>query len=150
MKQAITAAAAVLLCLCLSACGGKGGSFDPAADAQTLLDTQGVFSDAMTEIDADTACALYGIDPATVESCAVYGAAASAEELAVFAFTDDDAAQAGAELLGCRVADRADELRDYMPDELTKLDKAVVEVRGRSALLVIADDYTGVDAFLEG
>lgn len=152
MRRISALAAAAALCLTLSGCGGDtpSAAFDPAADAQTLLDAPGVFSGAMTEIGADTACALYGIDPATVDACAVYASTAGAEELAVFTFTDTDAAQAAAKQLGYRVEDRTDELRDYMPDELTKLDHAVVETRGASALLVIAADYTPVTAFLEG
>ena len=154
MKRVSVLSAAMALSLTLTACGGganvEGASFDPAADAQTLLDTQGVFSAAMVEIDAATACALYGIDAATVESCAVYASEGSAEELAIFAFADEDAAAAGARQLGYRVTDRTDELRDYMPGELTKLTGAVVETRGASALLVIAADYSQVTAFLEG
>ena len=152
MRNVSALAAALALCLTLAACGGENSPapFDPAADSRTLLDTPGVFSGAMVEIDGDTACALYGIDAATVDACAVYAAEGSAEELAIFTFPDDDAAQAGAKRLGYRVEDRADELRDYMPGELTKLSGAVVETRGASALLVIAADYTAVTAFLEG
>ena len=151
MRRISALAAALGLGLTLTACGGADvESFDPADDAQTLLSAPGVFSGAMVEVDADTACALYGIDAAAVEACAVYAAEGGAEELAIFAFTDSDAAEAGAKQLGYRVDDRAEELRDYMPGELTKLSGAVVETRGASALLVIAADYTSVTAFLEG
>ena len=135
MKKILFCLCAAALCLSLSACGGKKAApFDPERDAKTLQDASGVFGEALTEIDQATACALYGID----------------EELAIFTFSDETAAQTAGELLGYRVEDRKDELKTYLPDELPKLDKAVVQVRSNSALLVIAADYGPVDAFLDG
>jgi hypothetical protein len=151
MKKILFCLCAAALCLSLSACGGKKAApFDPERDAKTLQDASGVFGEALTEIDQATACALYGIDESTVTASAVYGSTTSAEELAIFTFSDETAAQTAGELLGYRVEDRKDELKTYLPDELPKLDKAVVQVRSNSALLVIAADYGPVDAFLDG
>lgn len=151
MKKFLFVLCAATLCMALAACGGKEAApFDPETDAKTLMDTSGVFSGALTEIDQAAACALYGIDESTVTASAVYGSTTSAEELAIFTFSDETAAQTAGELLGYRVEDRKDELENYLPDELPKLDKAVVEVRKNSALLVIAADYSGVDTFLGG
>ncbi len=149
MKKVLSVILSGARALSLPACGGGETAFDPAADAKTLLES-GAFSEALVEIDQTTACALYGIDEATVTGSAVYGATGCAEELAVFTFSDEDAAQAGAKQLGYRVEDRKEELADYMPGELPKLEKAVVETRGSSALLVIAADYAAVETFLEG
>ena len=85
---------------------------------------------------------------ATVTDSAVYGSTSSAEELAIFTFSDETSAQAAAQQFTYRVEDRRDELENYLPDELPKLDSAIVEVRGNSALLVIAADYGPVDVFL--
>lgn len=151
MKKFLSVLCAAILCIALAACGGKEAApFDPENDAKALMDTSGVFSGALTEIDQVTACALYGIDESTVTASAVYGSTTSAEELAIFTFSDETAAQTAGELLGYRVEDRKDELENYLPDELPKLDKAVVEVRKNSALLVISADYSGVDTFLGG
>jgi len=150
MKKVLSVILSGALALFLTACGGGESAFDPAADAKALLETDGVFSEALTEIDRATACALYGIDEGTVTGSAVYGATGCAEELAIFTLSDETAAQTAAKQLGYRVEDRKDELENYMPAELPKLDKAVVETRGTSVLLVIAADYSGVDAFLKG
>ncbi len=150
MKKFLSVFISAALVMSLAACGGGETAFDPAADAKTLLETEGVFSEAMTEIDRSTACALYGMDESTVTDSAVYGATGCAEELAIFTLSDETAAQAAATQLGYRVEDRKEGLADYMPAELPKLDKAVVETRGNSVLLVIAADYAGVDAFLKG
>ena len=103
----------------------------------------------MIQIDDGTACALYGIDAATVDACAVYASTSGAEELAIFTFTDADAAQAGAKQLGYRVEDRVEELTSYLPTEIPKLEKAVVETRGNSVLLLIAADYDAAKPVLE-
>lgn len=152
MRKFLCALCSVTLGLSLAACGGKDSTpapFDPEADGKALLEAEGVFSGALTAIDQDVACALYGIDESTVTASAVYGSTVSAEELAIFTFSDETAAQTAGEQLGYRVEDRREELENYLPEELPKLDKAVIEVRGTSALLVIAADYGPVETFLE-
>ena len=138
------------LYLFLSACGGKTAEFSPAKDAAALLNAEGAFATALTQIDQATACALYGIDEAAVTASAVYASPSSAEELAVFSLNSDEAANAAQTALGYRVEDRMEELEDYMPGEMEKLKSAVVEKRGNSVLLVIAADYGPVNDFLEG
>lgn len=152
MRKFLCVLLSALLCLSLSACGGKDNAeFDPASDAQTLLEKEGVFSEALEEIDQSTACALYGIDESTVLSCAVYGSTgATAEELAIFSLKDATAADAALTALGYRVEDRREELEDYLPAEMDKLKDPVTEKRGSSVLLVIAADYAPVNEFLEG
>ena len=151
MKKYVSVFTSLLLALSLAACGGEEAvtPFDPAKDARTLLETPGVFGETLTEIDGETACSLYGIDPDTVESCAVYGATAtSAEELAIFLLKTEEDAGTAAQQLRYRVEDRIDGLKDYLPDEIPSLEDAVVEVRGNSVLLVVADDYGPVQDFL--
>ena len=140
------------LLLTLAACGGKSAApFDPASDAQTLLTTSGVFGDSLEAVDQATACALYGIDEGSVTACAVYMAnATSAEELAIFTLSDETAAQTAAKQLGYRVEDRVEELTGYLPTEIPKLEKAVVEARGNSVLLLIAANYDAAKPVLEG
>lgn len=152
MKRFPAVVISVLLALSLAGCGGQDAPrpFDPEADAQALTEAQGVFSAPMTAIDADVACALYGIDENTVTGCAAYGATAtSAEELALFIFDSEDSAQAAAKLLQLRIEDRTEELKDYLPDELPKLEKARVEQRGATALLLVCADYDTAGALLE-
>lgn len=150
MKKFLLVLCSAALCLSLSACGGKTAEFSPAKDAAALLNAEGAFATALTQIDQATACALYGIDEAAVTASAVYASPSSAEELAVFSLNSDEAANAAQTALDYRVEDRMEELEDYMPGEMEKLKSAVVEKRGNSVLLVIAADYGPVNDFLEG
>ena len=131
---------AALLCLALTACGGGGAvgqtPYDPETAAQALLDS-GAFSDALDTVDQDTAAALYGIDADTITGSAVYTSlSAGAEEIAVLVLTDEDAAAAA--------------LESYQPDEVSKLDSAIVEQRGNSVLLAVAADAEKARAALDG
>lgn len=150
MKKALSGILAFSLILALSACGGKKAAFSPAKDAARLREAEGVFATGLTQIDQATACALYGIDESTVTESAVFGSTSSAEELAIFSFSSQEEAQAAQTLLQYRVEDRMEELENYLPDELPKLEKAVIEVREASVLLVVAADYGPVEEFLKG
>ena len=152
MKKIRFGILSLTLCLSLAACGGgkESSPFDPAADAQTLLAADGAFTSDLTAVEEATACALYGIDENTVTDCAVYGSTTSAEELAILVFSSNEEAKTAQTLLQYRIEDRTDELRDYLPDELPKLEKAVIELRESSILFVIAADYGPVEDFLKG
>ena len=143
---------AALLCLALTACGGGGAvgqtPYDPETAAQ--LDS-GAFSDALDTVDQDTAAALYGIDADTITGSAVYTSlSAGAEEIAVLVLTDEDAAAAALDGLEARVADQKAVLESYQPDEVSKLDSAIVEQRGNSVLLAVAADAEKARAALDG
>ena len=159
MKKLHFVVASLLVVSLLSACGGKGSKepapVDPAADAQTLLEADGVFSGERLEVDQATACTLYGIDEATVESCKVYmgNTGVSLEELAIFTLKDADGAEAALKALGYRLEDQKEAAAgyaDYLKDELSKLDGARTEQRGNSVLLIVAADYGPVEDFLKG
>lgn len=156
MKRSLSVLLLLTLCLSLTACGGgnkEPAPFDPEADAKALLETDGVFTDPLEEIDQATACALYGIDEATVEGCKVYmgNAGVSLEELAIFTLTDDTAAESALTCLQYRVEDQKEAAAGYagyLQEEIPKLDGAVLTQRGCSVLLVIAADYGPVNTFL--
>ena len=150
MKKLLSGLLLFSLCLSLASCGKKETPFSPAQDAAALLDAPGAFSSPLTQIDQSTACVLYGIDEGTVTESAVYGSTTGAEELAIFAFSSEEDAQAAQAQLQYRVEDRTEELRDYLPSELPKLEQALVQIRVSSVLLVVAADQGPVNDFLEG
>ena len=149
MKKLLCAALGFALLLSLAACGGKEEEVTPfsPSDATALLES-GAFSETLEAIDADVACVLYGIDESTVTGAAVYGSTGTtAEELAIFVLTDEESAQAARTALGYRVEDRAAAMASYLPNEVPKLESALLEQRGNTVLLVVANDYDPVDEF---
>ena len=145
--------AALALCLTLTACGGGGGAqaeFDPDAAAQALLDS-GAFDDTLDTVDASVAAALYGVDEGDITDCAVYTSlSAGAEEIAVLVMADADSAAAALEGLEKRVADQRAALESYQPDQVAKLDAAILEQRGSSVLLAVCADADAARAAIDG
>lgn len=154
MKQLFHIFPAVLaLCLTLTACGGGGGgsaAFDPDAAAQALLDS-GAFSDALEEVDTSVAATLYGVDAGDITAGKVYmSLSAGAEEIAVLVMADADSAAAALEGLEAHVADQRAALENYQPDEVSKLDGAILEQRGNSVLLAVCADPQAARTAIEG
>ncbi len=143
--------ACLTLCLALSACGGGGEEgYDPEATAQALLDS-GAFTQALDTLDKETACAaLYGgLDPEVVEECVVYASlSAGAEEIAVLRLDSETAAQTALDALENRIEEQRAALKDYQPEEVGKLDNAIVERKGNTVLLVVAADHDLAQAAL--
>lgn len=154
MKQLFTRLVPALLvfCLALTACGSQESlaGVDPAQTAQALLDS-GAFAGALDTIDTEAACSLYGIDYADVTDGVVYGSLSSgAEEIAVLRMTSTDAAEAALAGLEQRVADQKAMLESYQPDEISKLDQAIVTRLGDTAILVVAADAGKAQSTLDG
>ena len=136
--------------LILSACGSpQTGAkvFDPATTAQALLDSS-AFSEALEPLDATL---IYDqLDGDALTGSAVYASTgATAEEIAVLSLTDEDAAKAALAVLQGRVDSQKEVLRDYQPNEISKLDKAILERRGSTVLLVVAADADAAQKALD-
>lgn len=142
MKKPILLAAALCLLLSLAACGGgNSAAFDPDKATQAVLDS-GAFSVTLEELDASLLYdfAGYGLDGDTLTASKAYSASGFAEQVSVTVWKDGDAAKAAAGMFKTYLADMADSYRDYAPAEVPKLESAIVEQRGSSVLLVVAND----------
>lgn len=141
------------LCLLLAGCADKTESaapFVPADAAQALLDS-GAFSENLLEIRQSVVLTLYGFDEADVTECAAYmPEGIGAEEIAVFVFADEQTAQDAQTALEARIEQQTFNCTGYLPAELPKLEAAIVEIRGNTALLVVANDATAAQEIVDG
>lgn len=149
MRKILTGALALIVALGLTACAKGGdndapplyGTFHVAAMAEA-----GAFSEALEELDADTAFVLYkladyGLTREDLKECAVQrSAGATCEEGAVLVFTGADKAKTARTALEDYVQSQITANEDYRPDEIPKLEEALVDVRGETLLLVVAND----------
>ena len=90
------------------------------------------------------------LDPEQVEDCVVYASiTAGAEEIAVLRMTDEDAAKAALEALKGRVEDQIAALKDYQPEEVGKLDGAILDRQGTTVLLAVPASHDLAQAALD-
>ena len=159
MKKLIAAALALTVVMGLTACAKEGdndapplyGTFHVAAMAEA-----GAFSEELEELDADTAFLLYkladyGLTQEDLKECAVQrSAGATCEEGAVLVFTSADKAKTAKGALEDYVQGQIDANTDYRPAEIPKLEEALVDVRGETLLLAVANDREAVEQTLNG
>jgi len=144
MKRSVKALAAlaVALGLLLGACSARTAApFDPEEATAALLES-GAFSVALDELDA---ALLYDFSGAGLEQDAVvaskaYSASGLTEQVAVLVCDSEDRADQVRSVLETYLADAETTFRDYAPGEVHKLQEAILEQRGSTLLLVVADD----------
>lgn len=162
MKRWGRLALSTLLCLVLAACGGgEKAPFDPETTARALVSEPGVFSEELERLDTVIAVRQYVLeDYLTPEQAAAepseptgqYGGGAlrvaayrstgaTAEEVAVMAFADEDQAREYEAWAPTYLEEQREANVDYRPQEMPKLDDAVIRRQGRSVLILVAADY---------
>lgn len=146
---------AAALCLLLGACSAPADSgsaaFDPEAATQAVLDS-GAFSVELTELDAALLYDFsgYGLDSSTLTASKAYSASGFAEQVSVTVWKDEAAAQAAVDMFKTYLEDMAATYKDYAPAEVPKLENAVLEQRGGSVLLAVANDAGAAKTAVDG
>lgn len=152
MKKFLSVFLAFCLCFSLTACGEEKNASNPIEDTvvTTLLESE-AFSEELEAISIlQLVCELFEVEQNTVSEFGYFGSTgATAEELAYFVFTSEEAAQAAKAGFETRIADRIESMKDYLPNEVPKLEKAVIEVRANTLLYVVANDYAPVENALK-
>lgn len=135
----------MLFLLLAALLGGCSAEKDPAPytvdQAQALLDA-GVFDGAMEPVDAFIVSMLYGIDEESITDCACYLAidtSVSADELTLLVLADEEAALAAEEACRGRVDSQIESCALYCPDQVPRLEDAVILRRGNTVLLAVGD-----------
>ena len=144
MKRFLAAAlAAVTLAISFAGCGNKSEyiSFDEVYSSLT-----GGIDFSASKMQKQGEAALnnyYYIDPTTLENYAIYMAdyaTGNADEIAMFQVKESDQVTVVKGLINDRIMDLKVRYEDYKPEEMTKLDSAVVEEKGNYIFVVISPD----------
>ena len=149
-------AAGMALCVALTGCGGEEGgggsdgiSIDGGAIAQRLVE-EVAFEDQLTQVDEETALALYGLSSDQVASAFVYvGTGATAEEVAVIEGTNESGVEAIKKQVDERLAGQMEDYGDYKPAEVPKLEDPLLETRGNFVILCVSGDNGTAEAIVE-
>lgn len=134
-----TAACGMAAALLLSACG-SAAEIDPAA-ALTEMQEQIEFTDQFEQLDTSGACRVYGVDEELVESgAALAGSGATAESLSIWQADDADAAKQVEQQLQTFVDGYIEGYSEYKPEEVPKLESAILSREGAYVILCISAD----------
>lgn len=129
--------------LLLCACGAKELS---AADTASYIVSQCEFSEQLNEISPEITIKRYGLDADIIEECAAYSATnAVVDEVAVFKSSDAEAVMEGVEK---HIVSQKELYASYAPDEVKKLDDAVIKVVGDCIILCVSPDASGTEGII--
>ena len=94
---------------------------------------------------------LYGFDQMDLESYEVYigFSNSTAEEIAVVKLNDKKDLPAVEEAMQKRVDTKKNEVENYKPEEVYKLENAVITSHGRYAALIVCDEFDKADEVFE-
>ena len=153
MKKQLTALALSALLFAAAASGCNQTETNTSAqqdpDPAALLEG-GSFDDQLSETDQQAAMTVLGLDPEQVDQCTAYmGTGATPEEVAVIRATDASAAKEVAQDLDAHLQQLESDYASYAPDEVPKIQKAVVEVKGRTVVLCVSADSQQAEKLLE-
>ena len=151
---------AALMALTLAACGqsGERSRAYETRDLQALVEG-GAFSEELEELDGDVAFSLYrlgdyGLEREELTGCAVLrSAGATCEEGAVLVFdpgTAGDKLDQVEQALKDYLQSQIDSNETYRPNEIPKLEKAILERRENTFLMVVAGDQEKAESVCGG
>ena len=141
MIKRIAAAGAAALCVVAAGCS-KQLTLEPA-DALAQLKDEITFTDQMTDMDSESTCRFYDVDTGLVNDSSAYvGSGATAESMAVFEAVDADAAGSIAGALQSFTDGWIAGYSDYKPEEVPKLESAVLEQNGVYVVFCVSADNT--------
>lgn len=145
MKHIVALAAAALMAVAVfSGCSQTGGKTITAPTdevAQKLMDSLS-FEYPLNQLPEDAANRLYKLDGSILEEQAVYvgTGGALADEVSVWRVKDEKDAKTVQEAAEKRVENQKASFQDYVPEEMPKLEKAVITVDGDTVILCVSGD----------
>ena len=140
MKRILSAVLAALLILTLAACGDSGAK---TVDVQKLADalkTGVAFESALSAVSSDELAFSLSAMPESYTAAAYRADGTTSEEIiAVQCESKDDAASVKS-ALETHLAELKDQASKYQPEEVARLDGAILTVSGNCAVLCVTSD----------
>lgn len=139
MRKISLIAVVVTMLALVTGCGGKKADFDVASLGNDLA-TKITYADTLAPMDLDMAGMFLNLSDVNVTKASIYeGSGGTAEEIVVLECASDEDAKKAEEVLKTRVSEQIESFTDYVPEELTKLNAAVIKVNGKYAVLSVCD-----------
>ena len=124
----------------LMGCGGKGGNTSVDVNALTTSLTQDItYSEPLQELAAED-IENYVLLEEGVEAVMYMSSGSTAEEVAVFTAPDETTANTMKENVTMFLDDQRASFKDYIPEEASRIDNAVLVVNGNYVVLCVSGD----------
>ena len=138
----------VLISLCLLwGCSNQESVVIDLGSLGKQMQEEIAFDDELNLLGTDMIPALYGIDNA-VEAYVYMGSQATAEEIALFKFANAEDASAGKATLEDHLEKQKQDYANYIPEEVARIEKAVLRQEGNYVLLCVSYDE-GVNGIID-
>ena len=130
-------------------CGEKAASFD-VTELGSALNSQITYQDELMLMDTDTASMFLNLSDINIVNSAIYeGAGATAEEIVVLECASAEDARKAENMMKDRVAEQKESFVDYVPEEVNKLNEAIIVTNGNYAVLSVSNDTAGAKKIIE-
>ncbi|MCR4923241.1 MAG: DUF4358 domain-containing protein [Lachnospiraceae bacterium] len=108
------------------------------------------YKDDISSVDLDTAKMFISFDGIGIQEAEIYeSSGATAEEIIVLKCDSIEDAKKAGDALKKRVEEQIESYTDYVPEELVKLNEALVVVKDSYAILSVSDDPKGAEAIIK-
>ena len=108
------------------------------------------FKDNLSMINPKLMSILYGIEPSEVQNGVIYmGGGATAEEIAIFEVKNAKEAEKIESKMNTRVENKKRDFENYIPQEMTKLNKPLILKSDKIIALCISDDNSAAEKILK-
>lgn len=146
-KSRLTAVLAALVILTAGCGGDKAKEIDAKALAGSLL-SEVTYEDELQELSEQMAAMQFDTEDG-VKIYLYMGGGATTEEVAVFEAPDEEAAKKQLDHVKDFVDDQIETERDYRPEEVKRLEDAVLEQRGKYVILCVSADSDKAKEIIE-
>lgn len=137
MKKYLYSIVFMLIVLTLSACSAKNTEINIQELTADLISNV-EFADEMTPINEKTIESLYNINYAVSQQVYI-SSGATAEEVAVFELKDENDASKALDAVKQRIEVQKQDFQTYIPEEIPKLENAIVKKTGRYVIVCISN-----------
>lgn len=133
-----------------SADATENKSVDAKAIADSLL-SEISYTDQLSAVDLDTAKMFLNFADVEINEAYIYeSSGATAEEIVVLVCKDSDSAAKAKSAFEQRVSEQTENFTDYVPEEVPKLNDAVIITSREYAILSVSGDSSKAKDIIEG
>lgn len=150
MKKLLCVLLSTVLLL-LAGCGGDSEkTMDMTAFSESVLSSV-EYDDELISLSDKVAGNYYDLEIDGLEGYVIFVSSTSAttNELAVFHCADSSALEAAKSAVEARMKDQREAYENYIPDELLRLDNALVKTSGNYLLFSVSDDNETVEKLFD-